>query len=113
MSNNSKSFFLHYGDLTDPISINRLINLIKPDEILKESEIEFLKKKDNKSGFFLILHAWFIILLCILIFVYFIQYLLFIESMKHITITCMHAYNMPSRCTVHCACMYYHYLREV
>lgn len=31
--NNSKSFFLHYGDLTDPISINRLINLIKPDEI--------------------------------------------------------------------------------
>ena len=25
--------FLHYGDLTDAISINRLINLIKPDEI--------------------------------------------------------------------------------
>ena len=30
---NSKFFFLHYGDLTDAISINRLINLIKPDEI--------------------------------------------------------------------------------
>ena len=30
---NSKNFFLHYGDLTDAISINRLINLIKPDEI--------------------------------------------------------------------------------
>ena len=27
------SFHLHYGDLTDAISINRLINLIKPDEI--------------------------------------------------------------------------------
>ena len=26
-------FYLHYGDLTDAISINRLINLIKPDEI--------------------------------------------------------------------------------
>ena len=26
-------FHLHYGDLTDAISINRLINLIKPDEI--------------------------------------------------------------------------------
>ena len=30
---NSKNFFLHYGDLTDAVSINRLINLIKPDEI--------------------------------------------------------------------------------
>ena len=31
---NDKNFFhLHYGDLTDAISINRLINLIKPDEI--------------------------------------------------------------------------------
>ena len=30
---NSKNFFLHYGDLTDAISVNRLINLIKPDEI--------------------------------------------------------------------------------
>ncbi len=31
---NEKNFFhLHYGDLTDAISINRLINLIKPDEI--------------------------------------------------------------------------------
>ena len=28
-----KNFFLHYGDLTDAISVNRLINLIKPDEI--------------------------------------------------------------------------------
>ena len=27
------SFHLHYGDLTDAVSINRLINLIKPDEI--------------------------------------------------------------------------------
>ena len=32
--NNSKNnFFLHYGDLTDAVSINRLISLIKPDEI--------------------------------------------------------------------------------
>lgn len=30
---NDNLFFLHYGDLTDAISINRLINLIKPDEI--------------------------------------------------------------------------------
>ena len=30
---NNKSFFLHYGDVTDAISINKLINLIKPDEI--------------------------------------------------------------------------------
>ena len=31
--NNHKSFFLHYGDLTDAISINSLLNLIRPDEI--------------------------------------------------------------------------------
>ena len=31
--NNNKSFFLHYGDVTDAISINKLINSIKPDEI--------------------------------------------------------------------------------
>ena len=31
--NNKNFFFLHYGDVTDAISINRLINLIKPDEI--------------------------------------------------------------------------------
>ena len=31
--NDKKFFHLHYGDLTDAISINRLINLIKPDEI--------------------------------------------------------------------------------
>tara|TARA_E500000178_G_scaffold354151_1_gene422179 strand:+ start:746 stop:1792 length:1047 start_codon:yes stop_codon:yes gene_type:complete len=29
----NKNFFLHYGDLTDPLSINHLINLIKPNEI--------------------------------------------------------------------------------
>ena len=28
-----KNFFLHYGDLTDAISVNRLINLVKPNEI--------------------------------------------------------------------------------
>ena len=28
-----KKFFLHYGDLTDAISVNRLINLVKPNEI--------------------------------------------------------------------------------
>jgi len=32
-NDSSKFFFLHYGDLTDAVSINRLINLIKPDEI--------------------------------------------------------------------------------
>ena len=31
--NNNKFFLLHYGDVTDALSINRLINLIKPDEI--------------------------------------------------------------------------------
>ena len=31
--NNNKFFNLHYGDLTDPISVNRLISLIRPDEI--------------------------------------------------------------------------------
>ncbi len=31
--NRENLFHLHYGDLTDPISINRLINLLKPDEI--------------------------------------------------------------------------------
>ena len=31
--NRENLFHLHYGDLTDPISINRLINLVKPDEI--------------------------------------------------------------------------------
>ena len=31
--NNNKNFILHYGDLTDAISVNRLINNIKPDEI--------------------------------------------------------------------------------
>ena len=28
-----KNFLLHYGDLTDAISVNRLINLVKPNEI--------------------------------------------------------------------------------
>jgi GDPmannose 4,6-dehydratase len=32
-NNEKNKFYLHYGDLTDAISINRLINLIKPDEI--------------------------------------------------------------------------------
>ena len=32
-NNDNNSFHLHYGDLTDAVSINRLINLIKPDEI--------------------------------------------------------------------------------
>lgn len=31
--NTKNLFYLHYGDLTDAVSINRLINLIKPDEI--------------------------------------------------------------------------------
>ena len=30
---NNKKFFLHYGDLTDAISINKLLSSIKPDEI--------------------------------------------------------------------------------
>jgi len=30
---NNKNFFLHYGDLTDSLSVNSLINIIKPDEI--------------------------------------------------------------------------------
>jgi len=30
---NNKNFFLHYGDLTDALSVNSLINNIKPDEI--------------------------------------------------------------------------------
>ena len=30
---NNKNFFLHYGDLTDSLSVNSLINTIKPDEI--------------------------------------------------------------------------------
>ena len=47
---------------------NDFTPLIKPQEILKESEIEFLRKKDNLSGLFLILHAWFVILLCLLIY---------------------------------------------
>ncbi len=31
--NNNKNFYLHYGDLTDPISVNRLISMVKPNEI--------------------------------------------------------------------------------
>ncbi len=30
---NNKNFFLHYGDLTDSLSVNSLINIIKPNEI--------------------------------------------------------------------------------
>ena len=30
---NQTDFFLHYGDLTDPLMIHRLINRVKPDEI--------------------------------------------------------------------------------
>lgn len=30
---NQKKFFLHYGDLTDPSNLNKLINKTKPDEI--------------------------------------------------------------------------------
>ncbi len=29
----AKNFFLHYGDLTDTLSINQIINKVKPDEI--------------------------------------------------------------------------------
>lgn len=47
---------------------NNFTPLIKPNEILKEDEIEFLKKKDDKTGSLLILHAWFVILLCVLIY---------------------------------------------
>ena len=47
---------------------NNFTPLIKPKEILKEDEIEFLKKKDDKTGSLLILHAWFVILLCVLIY---------------------------------------------
>ncbi len=31
--NNKNKFFLHYGDLTDPSNLNKLINKIKPTEI--------------------------------------------------------------------------------
>tara|TARA_B100000929_G_scaffold43259_1_gene30791 strand:- start:2588 stop:3535 length:948 start_codon:yes stop_codon:yes gene_type:complete len=47
---------------------NNFTPLIKPKEILKEDEIEFLKKKNDKTGSLLILHAWFVILLCVLIY---------------------------------------------
>ena len=47
---------------------NNFTPFIKPKEILKEDEIEFLKKKDDKTGSLLILHAWFVILLCVLIY---------------------------------------------
>ena len=30
---NEKNFFLHYGDITDSLMIQRLINSVKPDEI--------------------------------------------------------------------------------
>ena len=30
---NKNKFFLHYGDLTDPSNLNKLINKIKPTEI--------------------------------------------------------------------------------
>ena len=30
---NEKNFFLHYGDITDSLMIQRLINIVKPDEI--------------------------------------------------------------------------------
>ena len=30
---NEKNFFLHYGDVTDALMTQRIINLIKPDEI--------------------------------------------------------------------------------
>ena len=43
---------------------NNFTPLIKPNEILKEDEITYLKTKDNLSGFFLILHAWFVVLFC-------------------------------------------------
>ena len=29
----SKNFFLHYGDMTDSLSLQKIINNIKPDEI--------------------------------------------------------------------------------
>ena len=29
----SKNFFIHYGDLSDPVAVNNLINYIQPDEI--------------------------------------------------------------------------------
>ena len=33
IQNINKSLILHYGDITDPLSVNNLINLINPNEI--------------------------------------------------------------------------------
>ena len=45
-----------------------LTPVIKPNEILDEKELEFLRKKDDTNGLFLIIHAWSIIFLCIVIY---------------------------------------------
>ena len=57
---------------------SNLTPLIKPNEFLNKDEIIFLRKKDNKSGFFLILHAWFVILFCISIYSIFPNLITFI-----------------------------------
>ena len=35
---NKRAFILHYGDLTDTLSVTRLVKQIKPNEIYKQSK---------------------------------------------------------------------------
>ena len=57
---------------------NNLTPVIKPNEILDEDQIKFLRTKDNVNGFFLIFHAWFVIFLCISIYSLFPNILTFL-----------------------------------
>ena len=47
---------------------SNLTPFIKPQEILSEDEIKYLKKKDDFKGISLIIHAWITIFICIFIY---------------------------------------------
>ena len=47
---------------------SNLTPFIKPQEILNEDEINYLKKKDDLKGISLIIHAWVVIFICISIY---------------------------------------------
>ena len=48
---------------------------LKPNEVLSETEVDYLKEKSNFKGIALLLHAWFVIGLSILVIIHLSLYL--------------------------------------
>ena len=46
----------------------KLTPFLKPNEVLSETEVDYLKEKSNFKGIALLFHAWFIIGLSVLVY---------------------------------------------